>query len=71
MGQVLDPAHQLSNLQISVGKDIYKASQSKLYGAQLISNLEAALVIIILTGTYALMIASNSIINKPQKYWLN
>jgi hypothetical protein len=70
-GQVLAPAHQLSGIQIKVGEDIYKASRNKVYGAQVISTLEAALVVIILIGTYALVIASNSIAGKSQKYWLN
>jgi hypothetical protein len=69
--KLLTPAHQLSSIQISVGQDIYKASQHKIHGAQVISMLEAALVIIILVGTYAIMIVSQSIINKPQKFWLN
>ncbi|QHT67236.1 hypothetical protein GXP67_11595 [Rhodocytophaga rosea] len=69
--QWLIPAHQLSRIQISVGEDIYKASQLKIHGAQVISTVEAALVIVMLAGSYALMIASNTIINKPQKFWLN
>jgi hypothetical protein len=69
--QLLIPAHQLSRIQISVGKDIYKASQHKIHGAQVISTVEAALVIVMLAGSYALLVASNTIINKPQKFWLN
>lgn len=69
--QLLTPAHQLSRIQISVGKDIYKASQHKIHGAQVISTVEAVLVIVMLAGSYALLIASNTIIQKPQKFWLN
>jgi hypothetical protein len=60
--QILFPTHQLSFVQTAGGQELYTFSQSHVRMAQVISTLEAALVVIICLTIYIVLKAANLIL---------
>jgi hypothetical protein len=58
---------QLSSIQTSVGKDLFNGSKTITSGANLISNLQMAIVVIIMVVVYTLLLTSRSLIPKNLK----
>ncbi|GEO06580.1 hypothetical protein AAE02nite_42440 [Adhaeribacter aerolatus] len=63
---------QLSSIQTSVGKELLNGSKNISSGAYLVSNLQTAVVVVIMIVVYALLLSSRSLIPKKfQKFHLN
>lgn len=58
---------RLSSIQTSVGKELLNGSKNSSSGAYLISNLQTAVVIVIMLVVYALLLSSHSLIPKNLK----
>ncbi|MGV3587835.1 MAG: MCP four helix bundle domain-containing protein [Adhaeribacter sp.] len=63
---------QLSSIQTSVGKELMNGSRHISSGAYLVSNLQTAIVVVIMLVVYGLLLTSRSLIPKKfQKFHLN
>jgi len=63
---------QLSSIQTSVGKELVNGSRNISSGAYLVSNLQTAIVVIIMLVVYGLLLTSRSLIPKKfQNFHLN
>ena len=58
---------QLSSIQTSVGKELLNGSRNISSGAYLISNLQTAIVVVIMVVVYGLLLTSRSLIPKNFK----